>query len=100
MAFCKGSVKEGCDDIQSELEMKMEGIQDHGKAKVKDNQVNESSYQREVQYLLQEISSWRKELTRGLTNIVDSHVNIITEGINNLSDEVGDLNTRLAAITQ
>ena len=78
----------------------MEGIRDHGKAKAKDNQVSKRYYQSEVQYLLQEISSWRKELFRGLTNIVDSHVKIITEGINNLSDEVGDLNTSLAVITQ
>ena len=78
----------------------MEGIRDHGKAKAKDNQVSKRYYQSEVQYLLQEISSWRKELFRGLTNIVDSHVNIITEGINNLSDKVGDLNTSLAVITQ
>ena len=78
----------------------MEGTQEHGKAKAKDNPVSKRYYQSEVQYLLQEISSWRKELTRGLTNIVDSHVKIITEGINNLSDEVGDLHTKLAVITQ
>ena len=56
--------------------------------------------QSEVKYLLQQLRSWREESNRQFSNIIDSQTSNINKGINDLADEVGDLKTKLAVITQ
>ena len=80
----------------------MEGIQDSLKATSHGYQVDESKRycQSEVKYFLQQLGSWREESNKQFSNIIDSHTNIINKDINDLAEEVGDLKTRLAVITQ
>ena len=80
----------------------MEDIEDSSEATSHDYRLSKSKRccQREVRDLLQQLSSWREESNRQFSNIIDSHTSSINKGINDLSEEVCDLRTKLSVITQ
>ena len=53
----------------------------------------------EVNHLFEKLSSWRDESNRQFYKIIDLHTCNISKGINDLSEEVLDLRTKLSSIT-
>ena len=80
----------------------MEDIEDRTKATSHEFQMGRSKEecQSEVRDLLEKLSSWREQSNRQFSNIIDSHTSSINKGINDLSEEVCDLRTKLSVITQ
>ena len=81
----------------------MEDIQESIGAGAHEYQVGKSKRywcHTEVRDLLEKLRSWREESNRQLSNIIDSHTNSISKGINDLAEEICDLQSKLSVTTQ